>query len=115
MKAAHRAGQITGLVIILIGMVLVWRLFGPTTTPPATAADSALDAWDTTPRACITPELILRTADDFGLRWSEAPPLTCTDAPEGTTWLAVSVEDRTRYFAFGPDGCRIEVSAAPCP
>lgn len=116
MTTARRAGQITGLLLLLATALLAAVfLLPPGAAPSDDPADLALSAWEDAPAACARRDALLRIAADNGLPLSETPPLTCTDAPPEARWLAVTSPDRTRYYAFGPDGCRIPVTEAPCP
>lgn len=124
MTTATRAGLATGLVLLVALALLLWRALGPAApdpldpdaqSPEPSPALVMLDALDRSSAACIAPEQVMQIVTRHALPWSETPPLDCTDAPEGTTWLAVNAEGRVRHFAFGPDGCRIVVSAAACP
>jgi hypothetical protein len=116
MTTARRAGQITGFALLLAVALFAWRgLSTRPPAPPATPGEVRLDAYDRSSAACVSREEILRTVTATGLRWDESPPLDCTDAPPDTAWIRVTVEDRVRHYAFGPDGCRIPVSQVPCP
>jgi hypothetical protein len=113
---ARRAGQIAGLALVLATMLLVARcirLDGP--APDLTPGELVLDALDRSDRACVTADDVLAIVTANRLRATENPPLACTDAPPDASWLAVTAEDRTRFYAFGSDGCRIPVTEATCP
>jgi hypothetical protein len=112
----HRAGQIAGLGLILASILLVGRCLRLDDAPPdLTAGEVILDSLDRSDNPCITRDDVIQIVDGNLLRRSDTAPLSCTDAPPDTTWLAVTAQDRTRYFAFGPDGCRIPVTEATCP
>jgi hypothetical protein len=116
MITAHRAGQIAGLGLLLAALLLAAR-WVRTDAPPAdpTPGEIILDALDRSDRACVTRDDVLAIVRSQALRATHNAPLSCTDAPSDATWLTVTAEDRTRFYAFGPDGCRISVTAAPCP
>jgi hypothetical protein len=116
MKTAHRAGQATGIALVLATVLLVGRWITAEDPPPVlTPGEIILDAYDRSAAACVSQDEIMRVMTSNPMRWSENPPLTCTDAPPDTRWITVTVEDRTRFYAFGPDGCRIPVAEASCP
>jgi hypothetical protein len=116
MNGARRAGQVTGISLVLAGLLLVGRCISAEDPPPVlTPGEIILDAYDRSDAACVSLPEIMRVVTGNPMRWSENPPLTCTDAPPDTRWITVQVEDRTRFYAFGPDGCRIPVAQAPCP
>jgi hypothetical protein len=97
-------------------MLLVSRCLRMEDPPPdILPGEIILNALDRSDRACVTREDVVEIVDSNFLRRSDSAPLDCTDAPEGTTWLAVTAQDRTRYYAFGSDGCRIDVTAGTCP
>ncbi len=115
MSTAHRAGQATGIGLIVALMLLVGRCMRQEDVPELTPGEIILNSLDRSGRTCVTRDDVIDIVDRNFLRRTDSAPLDCTDAPEGTTWLAVTAEDRTRYYAFGSDGCRIEVTAGTCP
>lgn len=112
---AHRAGQLVGLSFILASMLFVGRCLRLDDSPDLTPGEIILDSLDRSDRACVTREDVLDIVNSNFLRATDNAPLSCTDAPPDTTWLTVTAQDRTRFYAFGPDGCRIPVAEAPCP
>jgi hypothetical protein len=116
MTATKRAGQVTGLALVLALALLAWQSLGPPGPAPVlTAGEVLLDAYDRSAAACVSEAEIMRAVTAAAMRWSEVAPVNCTDAPPDTRWIRVTVEDRVRHYAFGPDGCRIAVSQVPCP
>jgi hypothetical protein len=116
MTKAHRAGQVAGLGLIVASMLFVGRCLRMEDPPPElTPGEIILNALDRSDRACITRDDVIDIVDSNFLRRTDSAPINCTDAPPDTTWLAVTAQDRTRYYAFGPDGCRIPVTEAACP
>jgi len=87
----------------------------PAPPPDITPGEIILNAYDRSDAACVSHDEIMRVVTSNPMRWSENAPLDCTDAPEGTRWITIQVEDRVRFYAFGADGCRIPVTPAICP
>jgi hypothetical protein len=112
---AHRAGQLVGLSVLLAAMLFLGLGLRPDDPPDLTPGEIILDALDRADRACVTRDDVLAIVDANLLRTTDNAPLSCTDAPPDTIWLTVTAEDRTRFYAFGPDGCRIPVTEATCP
>lgn len=112
----HRAGQWTGVGLVLVAFLGVARwLTAPAPPPEITPGEIILNAYEWSDAACVSHDEIMRVVTSNPMRWSENAPLDCTDAPEGTRWITIQVEDRVRFYAFGPDGCRIPVTPAICP
>lgn len=111
----HRAGQWTGVGLVLVAFLGVARwLTAPAPPPEITPGEIILNAYEWSDAACVSHDEIMRVVTSNPMRWSENPPLDCTDAPEGTRWITIQVEDRVRFYAFGADGCRIPVTPATC-
>lgn len=116
MIAARRAGRIAGLGLLVALALLAWRGLGTVAPAPVlTPSEVLLDAYDRSTATCVSEQEIMHAVAAAAMRWSEVAPVNCTDAPPDTRWIRVSVEDRVRHYAFGPDGCRISVSQVPCP
>jgi len=115
MPSSRQTGQWTGVLLVIGAFVGVARcLAQPDPPPDITPGEIILNAFDRSQEACVTRDEIMRVVTSNPMRWSENAPLDCTDAPPDTRWITIVVEDRTRFYAFGPDDCRIPVNPAPC-
>ena len=113
MKIARRFGQTSALALVLCAgpVTAIWMGL---LEPAPTATDTLLDAIAPDGPGCISRDDVIARIMAQGLRWSEAAPLDCTDAPPQTAWIAINIEGRVSHLAFGTDGCRIDVAPARC-